>query len=278
MIKVLTDTTASLDKDDYQQAGIIPIPLLIREEYATKKDIFEIGPDEFYREQRKGTSYTTTHLEPEGFLDYFRPLVENGDEVICILLSGMISPCVKAATRAVELLQTDRITIVDSRQSGFGQAYMALKAKELVDRGARREEIIPELARVRERTRTYFIVGSLDHLKKGGRFFWDQVLKMALTRVKPVIWFDDAGRMKLTSALGSLSEVKERTTGLVREHAKRGIEQLALQYADNAEEARAYAAELQSIFGVEPRLIRLSPVAGTHTGPDLLSPVLIAKE
>ena len=97
-------------------------------------------------------------------------------------------------------------------------------------------------------------------------------------RVKPVIWFDDAGRMKLASALGSLSEVKDRTTGLVREHAKRGIEQLALQYADNAEEARAYAAELQSIFGVEPRLIRLSPVAGTHTGPDLLSPVLIAKE
>ena len=142
MIKVLTDTTASLSKDDYQQAGIIPIPLLIREEYATKKDIFEIGPDEFYREQRKGTSYSTAHLEAEGFLDYFRPHVENGDEVICILLSGMISPCVKAAQRAVELLKTDRITIVDSRQSGFGQAYMAIKAKELAAQGARREEIV----------------------------------------------------------------------------------------------------------------------------------------
>lgn len=278
MIKVLTDTTASLDKDDYQQAGIIPIPLLVRHEHVIRKDIFEIGPDEFYREQRKGTSYSTSHLAPEGFVDYFQPIVENGDEAICILLSSMISPCVRTAQRAVELLQTDRITIVDSRQSGYGQAYMAIKAKELAAKGARREEIVLELAKVRDRTRTYFIVGSLDHLKKGGRFFWDQVLKLALMRVKPVIWFDDAGRMKLTSALGSLREVKDRTTALVREHAKRGIEQLALMYADNTEEARAYAAELQSIFGVKPRMIRLSPVAGTHTGPDLLSPVLIAKE
>lgn len=277
MIKVMTDTTCSLSREDYQATGIIPIPLIIESNDLSGRDLFEIGTEEFYAKQREGVKFSTSHLDQRGFADYFLPVVRAGHEVLCILLSSKISPCVEMAVQAAQSLAPDKITIVDSRQSGYGQAVMALKAKEMAEAGRTREEIAAALDDLRNRTHTFFIVGSLHHLKSGGRFFWDQAVIATLLRIKPIIWFDRTGKMKLHNKISSVKEVKARILHLIADYAKRGIERLALHYADNLEEAEEFAAALRSATGAEAQLVKLSAVVGAHTGPDLVGPCIVTK-
>jgi DegV family protein with EDD domain len=280
LIKIMTDTTASLSREEYQKFNITPIPLLIKKDREIRRDMFEISPEEFYKGQRNGVKYSTTHIEPNDFEEIFRPVVDDmGHEIICILLSGNISPCVAKANEAIQNygFGASQISIVDSKQSGFGQAYMALKAKEMADKGVGRDKILETIEDIRSRTHTYFIVETLDHLKAGGRFFWDQAVIASLFKIRPVIWFDRNGKMKINKKISSIKALRERVLDLVNECAKRQIEKIVLHYADNPVEAKEFAGELEKIVKMPVPLIKLSPVIGAHTGPDLLGPVIITK-
>lgn len=277
MIKIITDTTASLTREDYRNYAISPIPLYIMNDSKKFKDLFDISPDEFYSQQRKGVKYITSPIESNDFIENFKPVVETGDEIFCILLSSQISQAFANALQTRQKLNPAKITVYDSRHSGFGQAYLALKAKEMANAGANRNEIINALDNLRSRTHTYFIVESLDHLKMGGRFFWDQALIATLLHIKPIIWFDQSGKMKIHKKISTVEAVREKIIHLIEEAAKKGIEKIALHYADNQEEATEYAGQLEKTLGVPVPLVRLSPVVGTHTGPDLLGPCIITK-
>lgn len=172
MIKILTDTSSSLTWEEYQKNQIIPLPVYIHllDSHKSKKDLLEISGSDFYKAQRVGRRFSTSHLTTEDFLAIFRPLLEDGSEIICILLSSGISECVNTALQAVEILNTEKISIVDSKQSGFCEAHMALKAKQMANEGANRDEIVATLNDMRQRCHTFFIVESLQHLYAGGRF------------------------------------------------------------------------------------------------------------
>lgn len=273
----MTDTTASLSREDYRNHSITPIPLYLVNQNNKVKDLFGVSPDEFYSQQRKGAKFTTSHIDSNEFYEYFKPVLETGNEVLCILLSGKISPTLSSALQAQQRLDPTKISIYDSRESGFGQAYLALKAKEMADAGANRHEIISALDNIRARTHTYFIVESLDHLKMGGRFFWDQALIASLLHIKPIIWFDQTGKMKIYKKISTIKAVRDKIMQLIEEAAKKGIEKICLHYADNYEEATEYTEQLGKFFGAPVPLVRLSPVVGTHTGPDLLGPCIITK-
>jgi DegV family protein with EDD domain len=280
MIKVLTDTSASLAWEEYQKHQIIPLPLYIHllDSHKTKKDLLELSGPDFYKAQRVGRRFSTSHLTTEDFLAVFRPLLEDGSEIICILLSSGISECVNTALQAVELLKSDKISIVDSKQSGFCQAYMALKAKQMADEGACRDEIVAILNDLRRRCHTFFIVESLQHLYAGGRFFWEQALSAAKLNIKPIIWFDNNGKLKMYQKLGSITVIRNKILNLVSECSKREIEWVVLHYADNYKDAIKYAKELEEVVHLPVSLIRLAPSVGVHTGPDLLGPSVITKK
>lgn len=277
MIKIMTDTTASLSREEYRDHSITPIPLHLVNQNKKIKDLFEVSPDDFYSQQRNGAKFTTSYVDSNEFYEYFKPVLEAGNEILCILLSGKISPTLSSALQARQTLDPAKISIYDSRESGFGQAYLVLKAKEMADAGAKRHEIIAALDNIRARTHTYFIVESLDHLKMGGRFFWDQALIASLLHIKPIIWFDQTGKMKIHKKISTTKAIRDKIMQLIEEAANKGIEKICLHYADNYQEATEYAEELGKLLKAPVPLVRLSPIVGTHTGPDLLGPCIITK-
>ncbi|HYH01792.1 MAG TPA: DegV family protein, partial [Bacillota bacterium] len=97
MIRIITDTTASLTIADYDKHNITAVPLYIREGDTAKKELFEISYEEFYRNQRSGIKYSTAQPDPNSFLETFRPIIDAGDEIICIVLSNQISGTINSA-------------------------------------------------------------------------------------------------------------------------------------------------------------------------------------
>jgi EDD domain protein, DegV family len=278
MVKIMVDTTCGLTLEDYQKLGITAIPLYVCQGEVTKKECFELSYADFYKAQRGGQKFITSQPDPNSFLEVFRPVIEAGDEIICVTLSNKISGTINCANLAKQILGTEKISVFDSFQSGFCQASLAVKAKELADEGRSRTEIIRQLEDQRNRTKTFFIVESLRYLYEGGRLNGAEALIGSLIQIKPIIWFDETGLMTSLEKIRTLKAAKQRTLELLQEQAKLGIEKIALHYGDNFDEAKEYAALIEQALGVKVSLTRLSPVIATHTGPDILGPCIITKK
>lgn len=277
MIKIVSDTTCSLTAQEYQSLGVIPVPLYVRQGETAKKECIELSYDQFYKAQRSGIHFTTSQPDPHSFLDVFGPAIEAGDEIICITLSYKISGTFNCANVAKQILNTDQISVVDSFQSGFGQASLAVLAKEMAGQGYSRNEIVARLENQRARTKVFFVVESLRYLYEGGRLNGAEALIGSLIQIKPIIWFDSTGLMTALEKVRTLKAAKQRAFELIRTQAERGIEKIGLHYGDNLEEAQQYAHQLEDTFQVPVPLIKISPVIACHTGPDILGPCIITK-
>lgn len=279
MIKIFTDTTASLTIEEYRSFGIQPIPVIINQGEKSKEDLFEISNNEFYQIQRAGGKFTTSQPSPETYIKLFKPHIEAGDEIIAIMMSSKISSSFDTANMVVDMLGTDKITIYDSKASGFGQATLAIKAKELADSGLTRSDIINTLDSLRSRIKVYIIVESLRYLYEGGRLSGAQALIGSVIQIKPIIWFDQDGNLTTFEKIRSLKAAKSRLLELLKdEESSHGIERIYLHYGDNFEEANDFAKSIQGFTEFPISFTKLSPVLGTHTGPDILGIVIVTKE
>jgi DegV family protein with EDD domain len=277
MIRLVTDTTASFTLEEYAKYGINAVPLYIRENDSVKKELYEITYEQFYQSQRSGRKFSTSQPDPNSFLETFLPILKAGDEIVCITISNGISGTVNSANLAKDILDTDKISIIDSYNSGYGIAALAIKAAELIAAGKTREEIVGALERQRVQTRIYFVVESLRYLYEGGRLSGAQALIGSLIQIKPIITFDNEGKMVPLEKIRTLKAAKARALELVRERAPLGVEYACLHYGDNYAEAREYAAAMEAIVSVPVRLVQISPVIATHTGPDILGPCIVTK-
>ncbi len=278
MIRVVMDTTTGMTKGEFEAAGIIMVPLYIRDGEKLFREQVDIFPEDFYRREREGTLFETAQTNPADLVSLFKPIVDAGDEIVCVLISSAISGSVNAAHVAAETLEAEnRISIVDSRESGFGEGYLGLTAAKMAQAGESREEIVKALVDIRARTRTYFIMESLKWLFHGGRLSGAEYFLGSVVKLNPIIWFDDEGKMTAYDKTRTLKVAKEHMRKLVADAGRNGVEAVTLHWPDNWDEAQEFHAEMEQILGVPVSYTKLSCVLGVHTGPDLLGPCVVMK-
>jgi len=278
MIQVIMDTTTGMTRQEFKDTGITMVPLYVRNGDKLYREQVDILPEEFYRQERQGVLYETAQTNPADLVSVFKPILDAGDEIVCVLISGAISGSVNAAHVAAETLGAeDRITIVDSRESGYGEAYLGRMAKKMADAGENRTEIEKALADIRDRTRTYFIMESLKWLFRGGRLTGAQYFIGSVIKLNPIVWFDEAGRMTSYDKTRTIKVAKDHMRQLVADAGRNGVEAATLHWPDNLEEAQEFHKEMEEILQAPVSLTKLSCVLGVHTGPDLLGPCVIMK-
>jgi len=272
------DTTTGMTRQEFRDAGITMVPLYVRNGDKLYREQVDILPEEFYRQERQGVLYETAQTNPADLVSVFKPILDAGDEIVCVLISGAISGSVNAAHVAAETLGAeDRITIVDSRESGYGEAYLGRMAKKMADAGENRTEIEKALADIRDRTRTYFIMESLKWLFRGGRLTGAQYFIGSVIKLNPIVWFDETGRMTSYDKTRTIKVAKDHMRQLVADAGRNGVEAATLHWPDNLEEAQEFHKEMEEILQAPVSLTKLSCVLGVHTGPDLLGPCVIMK-
>jgi DegV family protein with EDD domain len=278
MIQVIMDTTTGMTSQEFSDAGITMVPLYVRNGDKVYREQVDILPDEFYRRERQGVVYETAQTNPADLVNVFKPVVEAGDEAVCVLISSAISGSVNAAHVAAETLGAeDRITIIDSRESGYGEAYLGRMAKKMADAGEGRVEIEKALMDIRDRTRTYFIMESLKWLFHGGRLTGAQYFVGSVIKLNPIVWFDEVGRMTSYDKTRTIRVAKDHMRQLVADAGRNGVEAATLHWPDNLEEAQEFHKEMEEILQAPVSLTKLSCVLGVHTGPDLLGPCVIMR-
>jgi DegV family protein with EDD domain len=184
-IKIITDSTSDLPKALTEKYDVDVIPLEVTIDNITYLDGVDITLEEFLEKMDKASEMPkTSQINPGRFLDVYKKYLDEGYEIISIHLSSKMSGTFQSAMVAKEMLNTDKIHIIDSKNVTCGLGILVLKACKLKEENYDIEKICEEVNNTISRVKSALNFESLDNLVKGGRLSKAQGLIGGLLGIK----------------------------------------------------------------------------------------------
>jgi DegV family protein with EDD domain len=279
-VAVITDSTAYIPDNLVKSLSITVAPQVLIWGEETFRDGVDIMPDEFYRRLKTAKVMPTTSQVSIGDMKTeFETLLENGYDVLGIFISSKLSGTIQSATQARELLPkaADRISIVDSDSTAMAMGFHVLTAARAAQAGASLAECRKMAEESRAHTGVYFVVDTLEFLRRGGRIGGAQALLGSALNIKPILELRN-GRIESIEKVRTKGKAIERMIDLVVHHiGDRKPVRLATLHANAETEAReALTKASLQIQPVETIFASVSPVIGTHAGPGTIGLAFMA--
>ncbi|MDQ2675009.1 MAG: DegV family protein [Chloroflexota bacterium] len=274
-IAVVTDTTQYLPADVIERHGIHLVSLYVNWNGRTDREADLPDYDGYYDFLRGAGELPTTSQPSLGdFLEVYEPLVEAGDQVLSIHLSGGISGTVRAAEQARELLiergmPAEQMIVLDSRTGSAGHGFMAVAAANAAERGADLQGALEAANKLREDLQILVMVDTLEYLRRGGRIGAASAWIGATLKVKPILTIE--GEMRPVERVRTSGRAFERLVAHLEQRREDGCDAFAIQHIQATAEAERLAERGRAIYGRDPEMLsEIGPVIGTHTGPGIL--------
>ncbi|MHB1685251.1 MAG: DegV family protein [Bacilli bacterium] len=277
-VAIVTDSTADISAQEAAKLGITVVPLQVLFGEQAFRDGVDIKASEFYPMLADHSELPTTSQPSAGtFAEVFENLLHDCDEIIGIFISSSLSGTVRSAETARDLVG-GAITVVDSGQAGYALGIVVLEAAALAAEGAAAADILARVSFVQERVRAYFVLDSLEHLRRGGRLSSASAIIGTVLQIKPVLTLRDKKieiYEKVRTQRRALESMADRFVTDVQ--GKRRVVAGVIHSAVQAQ-AEEFRERLQMLTPqAEWRVIELNPVVGVHLGPRVLSLIYFAE-
>lgn len=271
-VALVTDSTAYIPKDLVEKYHISVAPQILIWDQETFRDGVDIQPDEFYtRLKTAKVMPTTSQVNIASFQQVFSQLLDEGHEVLAILISKYLSKTLDSAYQAREMFPGAPIEIIDSTTTAMAMGFQLLSAGRLAEQGAS----LAECKALAEETigcvGVIFAVETLEFLHRGGRIGGGTRFLGSALNIKPILEVR-GGRVEAVERVRTRKKSLMRVVDMVGERiAGRQPVRLAALHANAPEEAREILERAKERFHpVETVFSEVSPVVGTHAGPGTL--------
>lgn len=281
--KLLTDSTADLDEIWATAHDVEILGLTIQ----LDGEIYEtVGPNRLTSEKlldsmKNGGKPTTSQVNVGQFEESFRRHAQNGDAVLYLAFSSVLSGTYQSSMIARDLVLEEfpdaTIEIVDTLAAAGGEGYLSVLAAAARDEGKTLEETKAMIIDILPRLRTYFLVDDLYHLMRGGRLSKTSAIMGSLANIKPLLWLDATGKLvPLAKIRGRKKALKEVVSQATKSIAHRTA---VVAYANDLEGAESLKESLLEHDMIDEVLIMpLGPVISAHVGPGTLAVFTIGKD
>ena len=272
-IRIVTDTTATLEPGFAEQHSIEVVPQIIIFGNESFREEADLSYSEFIRRLKASPQLPKTAAPHLGdMMDAYRRQLAAAPTVLSIHPSSEVSGTVRSAETAVaEGFPDDDIRIIDTRTVAGNLASMVKAATEWVESGISADEIVNRLKAMIPRGRTYFLVATLENLQKGGRIGGASALIGSALQIKPILEIRD-GRVEPLERVRTYNHALERLKQLVIEQSPRSPDaRISVMHADDLPGAQKLAAALKAAleFSDIP-ICSLGAAITTHGGPGAL--------
>jgi DegV family protein with EDD domain len=145
------------------------------------------------------------------------------DDVFVITLSSHLSGSYNSARLGRELYVEEHgeknILVIDSESASAGETQLANAIVEMYNQGMNFAQVSDAILKMRDEQKTYFVIDSLDPLRKNGRLTGLQAFFATALNIKPVMGAEHGVIVKLDQARGlnkafaRMSEIGVRAAG-----------------------------------------------------------------
>lgn len=278
MIKIICDVCADIPVNISKEKDITMMPMTLSVNDVEQKycaDAFDAK--EFYDGMRHGNICSTSQINTESYIEFFKPFLENGDDVIYICLSSGLSGSYNNSLIAVNELKKSypdrKIASVDSLGASLGEGLLTIKTAQLRDEGKSFEEIVKWANDNRHNVMHWFTVDDLKYLLRGGRVSKTSAFVGTLLDIKPVLQCNAEGKLV---PFRKVRGRKRAIQSLIEQIKNYGIDingqELCISHCDAMGDAIILQNELAKIYPDCTFIIGdIGAVIGSHSGPGTLA-------
>ena len=238
------DLTADLKKDPHFQ--IIPLTLQVEHTQVIDDETFD--QKKFLELVRSSSECPQTACpSPERFKEAFEC---DAEQIFVITLSEHLSGTYNSAVLAKKLYEEEHgqdgknIAVFSSDSASSGELNIALYIQSLCQASLPFEEIEEKTRSFIKNMRTYFVLESLDTLRKNGRLTGLQAFFATALNIKPVMGADSGVIIKLDQARGINKALTRMADIAIREAGETKDKVLIITHCNNPERAEVVKNEM----------------------------------
>jgi DegV family protein with EDD domain len=275
MVKLVTDSASDVPAEVAKELDVVVIPLHIQFGTDTFRDRLDLTAEEFYDKlQRSSVLPSTAAPSPGTFAEIFDKLAAKHNEILGVFVSRKLSATYDAALQGIKLMKRKcQVEVADSMSGIMGEGLLVIEAAKKAMAGVGLKELLDLISETIPRIHVRVTLDTLEYLARGGRIGKVQALLGSVLRMNPILGLKDgvpfpAGRVRS----------RAKATEWLFEFASKlnKVKAIAVEYGTNIAEAKAFASRLSSLFPKAALYMsNVSPVIGTHTGPNLLSMTIL---
>lgn len=238
------DLTADLKKDPHFQ--IIPLTLQVEHTQVIDDETFD--QKKFLELVRSSSECPQTACpSPERFKEAFEC---DAEQIFVITLSEHLSGTYNSAVLAKKLYEEEHgqdgknIAVFSSDSASSGELNIALYIQSLCQASLPFDEIEEKTRSFIKNMRTYFVLESLDTLRKNGRLTGLQAFFATALNIKPVMGADSGVIVKLDQARGINKALTRMADIAIREAGETKDKVLIIAHCNNPERAEVVKNEM----------------------------------
>lgn len=202
--KIIGDSCTDLPKELKNDTHFKLIPLTLTIDDQHFKDDENLNIHQFLKMMKESPNCPKSACPSPD--DYMKEFDTEGD-VYVITLSSQLSGSYNSAELAKKIYLEEhpdkKIGIIDSRSASVGQTLLAMKLRELIEKGLSFDNVMRQIQEFRDGMKTKFVLESLDTMRKNGRLSGLQALIANTLNIKPVMGGTPEGTIcKLDQARG----------------------------------------------------------------------------
>jgi len=252
----------------------------------------DLGPRELLAALARGARVSTSQPSPAAFAAAYRRAAAAGArEVVSVHLSGELSGTVTAARLAAGSAPLP-VRVVDSRTVGMALGFAVLAgaraavpppaprrrwpwstpAPEPLDGG----EVAARVHAAAATSRVWFLVDSLEHLRRGGRLSTAAAAMGTVLGLRPLLTVE-SGRIVVAEKVRTRRAARDRLEALAAADVagRPGGGRVAVHHLEQPEVAGEIVSRLAGLPGVvEAVACDAGAVLGAHVGPGVLAVVV----
>ena len=274
-IAIVSDSTSDLTPETIKRYNIRILPLRVIYADGEYKDRVNITPEEIYSRFKEEIP-TTSLPSPQDSVDLFNQLKQEGyTHVIVVTISSGLSGTMNMIRNIADNFEGLLFEIIDSKSLTMGAGFAIIEGAKELERTNDIEKTVTRVKEVLKKTKVYYVIKTLEYLKKGGRIGKVEGTIGELLNIKPIISVNEDGVYYSYKKVRGRSRSIEELFEIIKEKAKETLVNIAVAHGDAFDESQDLLKKVKELKNIKETVFtQISPVLVVHTGPGLIGIVI----
>lgn len=264
--KIVGDSCCDLPKKmrENEHFSLVPLTLMV-DNYTIIDDNTFNQLDFISKVSESANGAKSACPSPERFMSEY---TQENTDIYVVTLSANLSGSYDSAYLGKRLYEeeggTNKIHIFNSKSASCGEAKVAMKIYELVEAGKSFEEVVETVEKYIDDMRTYFVLETLEPLRKNGRLSKLQAILAETLNIKPIMSEDGQGNINKLSQARGIDRALDKMIEHIKEVTKNINEkELFIAHCNCSE--RALKVKERILAVMQPKKITVVEMAGVST-------------
>lgn len=238
--KIIIDSCGDVPESMKNSGVIEKIPLSIMIDDETIIDDETFDQKSFLKKMAKSKNCPKSACpSPE---QYMKAYECDKERVYVVTLSGNLSGSYNSAVLGKNLYEEEHgnkdIHVFNSISASIGQTLIAMKIMQFEQEGCSFEEVVKKAEEFNRNKKTYFVLETLETLRKNGRLSNLQALAADVLNIKPVMGADDQGNIiQIEKVRGTKKALEKMVNKMLQEASDTSNKTLAIAHCNCPERA-----------------------------------------